>query len=120
MRYREFVREGDPQMDPSVLLSALELMAHEANDKGMPPVIKVNDLIQIVKQPGTTFDYNALVNAYKTVPAVKNLIKSFNRDEVVLKDPEGDDEFTTSADVDVDLGTDTVARMAHSALNKRQ
>ena len=121
MRYREFVREGDPQMDPSVLLSALELMAHEASDKGMPPVIKMNDLIQIVKQPGTTFDYNALVQYYKTVPAVKNLIKSFNRDEVVLKDPDGVDEFTTGADgVDVDLGTDTVARMAHSALNKRK
>lgn len=120
MRFSEFIREGDPQGDASILTSTLELMAQEANDKGMPPVIKVSDLIQIVKQPGTTFDYNALVNAYKTVPAVKNLIKSFNRDEVILKDPEGDDEFTTGADVDVDLGTDTVARMAHSALNKRQ
>ena len=121
MRFREFVREGDPQMDSSVLLSTLELMAHDASDKGMPPVIKMNDLIQIVKQPGTTFDYNALVQYYKTVPAVKNLIKSFNRDEVVLKDPDGEDEFTTGADgVDVDLGTDTVSRMAHSALNKRK
>lgn len=120
MRLREFIRGGDAQTDPSVLLSALDLMRQDVQDKGLPPVIKMSDLIQIVKQPGTTFDYNTLVNLYKKIPAVKNLIKSFNRDEVVLSDPEGNDEFTTSADVDVDLGTDTVARMANKALKKRK
>ena len=119
MRFSEFIKEGDPQGDPSVLLATLDLLRKYASEKNMPPVISVDDLINLVKQPGSTFNYSTLVNAYKTVPAVKKLIKSFNRQEVVLSAADGEEEFTTSADVDVDLGTDTVARMAHKALNKR-
>ena len=117
MRYSDIIREGDSS---PILLTTLELMRKHASDHNMPPVIPTNDLIDLVKQPGMTFDYNTLVNAYKTLPAIKKLIKSFNREEVVLTAADGEEEFsTTGDDVDVDLGVNTVARMAHKALAKR-
>lgn len=120
MKIRDIIREGDPQKGPSVLLTTLELLRNHASDKGMPPVISTNQLIDLVKQPGMSFTYASLVDAYKKEPAIKKIIKSFNREEVILSNPDGEDEFTTSASVGVDLGTDTVSRMAHNALNKRQ
>ena len=118
MRYSEIIKEGDSS---PILLTTLELMQRHASEKGMPPVIPTDDLINLVKQPGMVFDYNTLVKAYKTVPAIKQLIKSFNRQEVVLAAADGEEEFSTSGDnVDVDLGTNTVARMAHQALSKRK
>jgi hypothetical protein len=121
MRISEISQRGDPQQGYTALLGALELMRKTASDQGTPPVIPMDDFIRIVKQPGTTFDYNTLVTAYKNVPAIKNLIKSFNRDQVVLTSADGEEEFTTDGDnVDVDLGLNTVARMAHKALSKRK
>lgn len=120
MRFREFVREGDPQNDPSVLLTSLELLRQHAQDNKTAPVIPTNDLLALVKQPGMTFTYSSLVHAYKNDPAIKKLIKSFNKDTVTFTSVDGEDEFSLDPNSpDVDLGTDTVARMAHKALSKR-
>jgi hypothetical protein len=120
MRISEILKEGDPQGDPTVLLTTLELLRQHAHDKSTAPVINTADLISLVGNSGAIFSYDSLVSAFKTDPAIKQLIKSFNRDTVILSGLDGDDEFTTSANSpDIDLGTDMVARMAQKAMSKR-
>lgn len=119
MRISEILREGDPQQDPSVLLTTLELLRNHADDKGSAPVLSTENLIKLMKNSGVMFDYDSLVSAYKTEPAVKELIKSFNKDTITLH-TDSADEFSIDSDgANMDLGTDTVARMAHKALAKR-
>jgi hypothetical protein len=43
-----------------------------------------------------TFSYDALVDANENNPAVKNLIKSFNQDQVVLAPLQGSEEEPTT------------------------
>ena len=71
-----------------------------------------------------TFDYDALVAANENNPAVKNLIKSYNKDYVELR-PAGemaDDEATTTNPEKGDptkAPVDTVSDMAKRAGKKR-
>ena len=120
MRLREFMHSGDPQNDPTVLLTTLEFIRNRSHDGNAPMTISTQSIINTVKNTGAAFDYNALVAANEN-PAVKELIASINKDTVTLKGF-GDDQ----ADIDndeinnTDLATDTVARMASSALSKRK
>jgi hypothetical protein len=120
MRLSEITKKGDPQGDPGVLLTTLELLRQHAHDNGSAPVINTDDLISLANNSGAMFTYDTLVRAYKTKPAIKELIKSFNRDTITLSGLDGDDDFSLDPNSpDIDLGTDTVARMAHKALAKR-
>lgn len=71
-----------------------------------------------------TFNYDALVAANDNNPAVKNLIKSFNKDYVELRpaDEMADDEATTSNPEEGDptqAPVDDVSSMAKRAGKKR-
>lgn len=71
-----------------------------------------------------TFDYDALVAASENNPAVKNLIKSYNKDTVELRpDSElGSEETTTIPPEEGDPTqnpVDTVSDMATRAAKKR-
>ncbi len=68
-----------------------------------------------------TFDYDALVGAVENNPAVKNLIKSFNKDFVELNTIDADDATTTvTPDGEAtDAPVDTVSNMATRAAKKR-
>tara|TARA_B110000977_G_C11040249_1_gene478592 strand:+ start:135 stop:482 length:348 start_codon:yes stop_codon:yes gene_type:complete len=114
MRFSEIIREGDPQDGHSVLLTTLEFLTQRSADAGAPMSISTQSLINTVRNTGAIFDYAGLVAAYKD-PAVKELIKSFNKDVVTFKGANDID----AEQGDVDLGTDTVARMASKALTKR-
>ena len=122
MRYSEIIKEGDPQGDPSILLTTLSLLRQHAYENGTTPVIPTDAVLELVKNSGYDTNYNAFVNAYKKhKKAFGQLIKSFNRDTITFSSVDGEDEFSLDPNSpDVDLGTDTVARMAHSALNKRK
>ena len=72
-----------------------------------------------------TFDYDALVQANTNNPALKNLIKSYNKDFIELR-PAGEDNDSSATvenpkdtDMDPNAPVDTVANMAKSAAKKR-
>ena len=71
-----------------------------------------------------TFDYDALVAANENNPALKNLIKSYNKDYIELQTA-GDEaatDATTTNTLSGDATTapvDTVANMAKQAARKR-
>lgn len=90
MRLYEFFH-GPTNTPESNLLTALELLRNRYKDTDTPPKIHTRALINLVLNTDRSFDYNALVSANENNPAVKNLIKSFNRDYVELQ-PFGDEK----------------------------
>ena len=125
MRLREFAH-GPTNTPESNLVTALELLRHRSKDTSAPATISTQSLINLVLNTDRTFDYDALVNANDTNSAVKNLIKSFNQDQVVLAPLQGgDEEEPTTTNIDgADQNTfqapvDDVTSMAKRAAKTR-
>jgi len=122
VRLNEFVH-GPTNTPESNLLTALELIQHRYKDKEKLPNVSTQSLINLVQNTDRTFDYEALVQANEKNPAVKNLIKSFNKDFVELNpvQPAADDDGVTTNidDETTDAPVDTVANMAKRAGKKR-
>ena len=122
MRLHEF-NHGPTNTPESNLLTALELIQHRYKDKEKLPNISTQSLINLVRNTDRTFDYEALVQANETNPAVKNLIKSYNKDFVELNQiqPVEDETETTTniGDETTDAPVDTVANMAKRAAKTR-
>ncbi len=122
MRLHEF-NHGPTNTPESNLLTALELIQHRYKDKEKLPNVSTQSLINLVRNTDRTFDYEALVQANETNPAVKNLIKSYNKDFVELNQiqPVEDETETTTniGDETTDAPVDTVANMAKRAAKTR-
>jgi hypothetical protein len=82
MKIREFA--GDISTQSANLVTTLELLRRRSDDKSVPAKINTQSLINLVLNTDSAFSYDALVTANKTIPAVKNLIKSFNKEQVIL------------------------------------
>ena len=121
MRLHEF-NHGPTNTPESNLLTALELIQHRYKDKEQVPNISTQSLINLVLNTDRTFDYDALVDAVENNPAVKNLIKSFNKDFVELNPlgAEGDETTTVTPDgTATQAPVDTVSNMAKRAGKNR-
>lgn len=121
MRLHELTSVADTSPESS-LVTALELLQHRYADKKIPAKISTNALINLILNTDKNFDYNALVTANDRNPAVKNLIKSFNRKEIILQPVEGDSPATMSNAPSGQVKTgpvDTVANMAKRAAKTR-
>jgi len=123
VRLDEFIHS--PKNTPeSNLTTALELIRHRYKDKQQPPKISTQSLINLVLNTDKTFDYDALVAANENNPALKNLIKSYNKDYIELQ-PAGIDADTDATTTNTPSGdattapVDTVSNMAKSAAKKR-
>ena len=123
MRLDEFIHS--PKNTPeSNLTTALELIRNRYKDKQQPPKISTQSLINLVLNTDKTFDYDALVAANETNPALKNLIKSYNKDYIELL-PAGEDADTDATTTNTPDGeatqapVDTVANMAKRAAKTR-
>jgi hypothetical protein len=103
------------------LTTALELIRHRYKDKKTPPKISTQSLINMVLNTDKNFDYDALVVANENNPALKNLIKSFNKDYVELRSADDqEDETSTTTNTDArQAPVDTVSKMAKRAGKKR-
>ena len=76
MRLDEFIHS--PKNTPeSNLITALELIQHRYKDKEKQPNISTQSLINLVRNTDRTFDYEALVQANETNPAVKKSNQKF-------------------------------------------
>lgn len=123
MRLDEFIHS--PKNTPeSNLTTALELIRHRYKDKQQPPKISTQSLINLVLNTDKTFDYDALVAANENNPALKNLIKSYNKDYIELL-PAGEDADTDATTTNTPDGeatqapVDTVSNMAKRAAKTR-
>jgi hypothetical protein len=123
VRLNEFIHS--PKNTPeSNLTTALELIRNRYKDKQQPPKISTQSLINLVLNTDKTFDYDALVAANENNPALKNLIKSYNKDYIELL-PAGEDADTDATTTNTPDGeatqapVDTVSNMAKRAAKTR-
>lgn len=118
MRVNELLHS--PKNTPeSNLVTALELLRQRYKDKNKPPKIPTQSLINMVLNTDKTFDYDALVAANDNNPAIKNLIKRYNRDYVELRSADDVEDEEGYNEPDVDAPVDTVPKMAKRAAKKR-
>jgi hypothetical protein len=123
VRLNEFTH-GPTNTPESNLPTALELIRNRYKDKQQPPKISTQSLINLVLNTDKTFDYDALVAANENNPALKNLIKSYNKDYIELL-PAGEDADTDATTTNTPDGdatqapVDTVANMAKRAAKTR-
>ena len=123
MRLNEF--QHSPKNTPeSNLTTALELIRNRYKDKQQPPKISTQSLINLVLNTDKTFDYDALVAANENNPALKNLIKSYNKDYIELlpagEDADTDATTTNTPDSEATQApVDTVSNMAKRAAKTR-
>lgn len=126
MKIREIISEGwltegPEDLDNTDLITILLYLKERSEDDAKTATLRTDSVIQLVRNAGRSmFDYNALTSAFENDEAVKNLIKTFNKDEITLKSDDPDEEETFDNDEDaVTSPEDTVQSMAKSAANKR-
>ena len=123
MKINEFIH-SQKNTPESNLTTALELIRHRYKDKQQPPKISTQSLINLVLNTDRTFDYDALVDANENNPALKNLIKSYNKDYIELR-PAGEDADSDATTTNTPDGeatqapVDTVSNMAKRAAKTR-
>lgn len=122
MRLKEILtnENGDQYAN---LVSVLMFLKNSAQERNLTPKIGTESLINLVKNSGQpAFEFDDLIAASKQDPAAKELIKTVNRDEVVIRS-ENADEVTTEPEGtggSVKNPEQTVKSMAQKALNRRQ
>ena len=114
MRIFEFDQVAPVEQDARVesvanLLTVLNVVKQEAVNQDIEPSIATPALINMVKNTGVMFDYNALLDAYEKNAAVNNLIKNFSKETVDLVG--ADAEVDSPVDAGEDSG-EAVARIA--------
>jgi hypothetical protein len=118
--------EADGRGDAN-LLTMLEFLRNRAHDTHIVPRIRIDSLINLVQSTGETqFSLDNLLDAYKSNPNIKNLIKDIKDDSSGVKyvylQP-----FEDDIDQPAEIGQEipktaperTVDSMAKSALAKR-
>ena len=122
MRLKEIVTNEDGDQYAN-LVSVLMFLKNSAQDRNLTPKIGTESLINLVKNSGQpAFEFDDLLVAIDADPAVKELVKSANKNEVVIR-ADHDQEVTTDTDADsssVKNPEKTVKDMAKKALNRRQ
>lgn len=119
MRINEFQsnKESTPEQN---LITALELIRYRYKDQDKLPKISTQSVINLVLNTDKTFDYDALIKANDN-PAVKNIIKTFNKDYVELHSLSdvSDKTTTNTPSGSTTAPVDTVSKMAKRAAKKR-
>lgn len=122
MRLREFSSQENGSQYAN-LVSVLMFLKTSAQERGLSPKISTQSLINLVKNSGQpVFEFDDLLAAIEADPAVKELVKNANRDEVVIR-AEHDQDVSTDSDSDsssIKNPEQTVKAMAKKALNRRQ
>lgn len=99
------------------LLTVLQHYIERISEEGSEAKFKTVAVINAVKNTGAHFDYETLVAANEE-PAVQELIKNFNQDEITLMTGDASTDMTTNTQGDAKEPADTVASTAASAATK--
>ena len=119
MRFTEFNESKTSELE-SALVNTLANLKGEADERKQSSEISFGALSQIMKNTGyPAFSYDLFKNLYDSGETLKNIIKDFDQEKIVLK-TERDAETDPAMDFDRQGSTDKVKQMAKSALNRRK
>ena len=118
MRFSEFLNTTNNELE-SVIVNTLQNLRGDADEQDQTAEISFDALTQIIKNTGhPTFNYNLFKSIYDRGTALKNVVSDFNQDKIVLN-TEKQAEKDPAMDRDNIGSTDTVKKMAQSALKRR-
>lgn len=95
------------------LSTVLQYFKQEADSQRKPAVIPIEALSDFFDDQGMSINTDTIKSLMKTDPEIKNLIKSFDGNKIVI-----DTEVENQSDSEI-KGTDEVSKMAKRALKKR-
>ena len=117
MRFFEFKPNKDLE---SALVNTLMNMKGDADEKNSSSEISFDAVTSIMKNTGfPTFNYDLFKQMYDQGDELKQVVKDFDREKIVIQ-TEKDAETDPAMDFDNQGSTDTVKKMAKSAMNRRK
>ena len=118
MRFFEF-NKSDTDLE-SALINILLNMKGDADEKDQSTDISMDAVKQIMSNTGyPAFNYDVFKRIYDADGDLKNVVADFNNEKIVVKtDQEAEDN--PEMDFDNQGSTDTVKKMAKSAMNRRK
>ena len=118
MRFYEF-NKSDTDLE-SALINVLLNMKGDADEKDRPTDISMDAVKQIMSNTGyPAFNYDVFKRIYDQDGDLKNVVADFDNDKIVVNtDQEAEKE--PAMDYDDQGSTDTVKKMARSAMKRRQ
>jgi|TARA_B100001245_G_C22631170_1_gene310889 hypothetical protein len=121
MRFTEFkLNENSNKELESALVNTLTNLRGEADKRHEASEISFSAVEEIMKNTGhPTFSYALFKNLYDSGETLKNVVKDFDQEKIVLK-TEKDAETDPAMDFDNQGSTDKVKQMAKSAMNRRR
>ena len=118
MRFLEFQNSNKQLL--SALMNTLNQLRGEANEKDQSSQISFDAVTSIMKNTGfPTFNYDLFKQMYDQGDELKKVVKDFDREKIVIQ-TEKDAETDPEMDFDNQGSTDTVKKMAKSAMNRRK
>ena len=118
MRFLEFKNSNKQLL--SALMNTLNQLRGEANEKDQSSQISFDAVTSIMKNTGfPTFNYDLFKQMYDQGDELKQVVKDFDREKIVIQ-TEKDAETDPAMDFDNQGSTDTVKKMAKSAMNRRK
>jgi hypothetical protein len=118
MRFTEF-KNSNKELE-SALVNTLMNVRGDADDKNQSSEISFDAVDSIMKNTGhPTFSYDLFKHLYDSGDTLKNVVKDFDNEKIVLK-TEKDAEEDPEMDFDNQGSTDKVKQMAKSAMNRRK
>jgi len=119
VRFFEFQDSKTVELQ-SAVINTLNGIRGDANDAEQTAEISFAALEQIIKNTGyPQFNYELFKSMYDESDALKSVVNDFNQEKIILKTEK---EMAKDAPMDYDNqgSTDTVKKMAQSALKRRQ
>jgi|TARA_R110000782_G_scaffold150895_2_gene243616 hypothetical protein len=118
MRLHEF-QNTDKELE-SALVNTLMNVTGDADDMNTSAELSFDAVREIMKNTGyPAFNYDLFKRLYDDGETLKNIVKDFDQEKIVLK-TDADAEENPEMDFDDQGSTDKVKQMAKSAMNRRK
>jgi hypothetical protein len=119
MKASDFITESVPD-GADKLMSLLIFLRNRAEQLGAKTQISMKALSQMASGLGIPLTYDSFSAIHQSNPGIQNLVTDFNKDVVIFKNTDGEDDQTISTPDDADIKpTTNVDKMAKRALKKR-
>jgi hypothetical protein len=119
MRFQEFQNDKTQEIE-SAVMNTLTNLRGSADDADQTSELSFGALEQILKNTGyPQFNYNLFKSLYDRSDALKSVVDDFDQEKIVLN-TEKQAEKDPAMDFDDQGSTDTVKKMARSAMNRRK
>jgi hypothetical protein len=118
VRFFEF-NKSDTDLE-SAIINVLMNMKGDADEKDQSSEISMDAVQQIMSNTGyPAFNYDVFKRIYDADGDLKNVVADFDQDKIVIK-TDAEAEKDPAMDYDDQGSTDTVKKMARSAMKRRQ